>query len=132
MSVPRAIESWHRVMSEGDLAALDDLLADDVVFHSPVVHTPQEGKAVTKLYLSAAANVFSGEGKFSYVREIYGERDAVLEFLVELDGIVVNGVDLIQWIGQVGPVTAQARNLPRASACSPSSKAKLRSLEAIR
>ena len=97
MSVPRAIESWHRVMSEGDLAALDDLLADDVVFHSPVVHTPQEGKAVTKLYLSAAANVFSGEGKFSYVREIYGERDAVLEFLVELDGIVVNGVDLIQW-----------------------------------
>jgi hypothetical protein len=97
VSVPRVIETWHRVIGEGDLAALDGMLADDVVFHSPVVHTPQEGKAITKLYLTAAASVFNGDGKFSYVREIHGDRDAVLEFMVELDGIVVNGVDLIQW-----------------------------------
>jgi hypothetical protein len=97
VSVPRVIETWHRVIGEGDLAALDGMLADDVVFHSPVVHTPQEGKAITKLYLTAAASVFNGDGKFSYVREIHGDRDAVLEFMVELDGIVVNGVGLIQW-----------------------------------
>jgi hypothetical protein len=97
MTTPLAIERWHRVIDEGDLDALDALLADDVVFHSPVVHTPQEGKAITKLYLSAAANVLNADGEFSYVREVHGPRDAVLEFLVEVDGIVVNGVDLIRW-----------------------------------
>lgn len=75
---------------------LADLLADEVVFYSPVVHTPQAGKAVTMQYLSAAFHVFFNE-TFRYVREVSGPHDAVLEFQVDIDGIAVNGVDMIKW-----------------------------------
>ena len=102
------IEAWHRIVRERDFDALDGLLDEKVVFHSPVVHTPQQGKAVTTLYLKAAFGVFGGsqeqdapkpesDSKFGYVREVVGENDAVLEFMTEMDGIVVNGVDLIRW-----------------------------------
>ena len=75
---------------------LSSVLADEVVFYSPVVHTPQVGKAITLYYLSAAFHVFLNES-FRYVRELTGPRDAVLEFQVEIDGINVNGVDMIKW-----------------------------------
>jgi SnoaL-like domain len=90
------IDLWHKLAQQRDARGLDDLLADDAVFHSPVVHTPQVGKAITKKYLAAAFQVFFNE-TFRYVREVRGERDAVLEFQVELDGITVNGVDMIKW-----------------------------------
>ena len=101
------IEEWHRILRERDFDALDGLLDDDVVFHSPIVHSPQVGKPLTRLYLSAAFGVF-GEGstgsapaesggKFHYVREVVGDHDAVLEFVTDMDGIVVNGVDMIRW-----------------------------------
>lgn len=90
------INAWHRLAEKRDVQGLDALLADDVVFHSPVVHTPQVGKAITKKYLAAAFQVLFNDA-FRYVRELRGDRDAVLEFVVELDGIMVNGVDLIKW-----------------------------------
>ena len=87
---------WHQVAKARDVGGLDDLLAEDAVFYSPVVHTPQVGKAVTTKYLAAAFRVFFNES-FQYVRELAGDRDAVLEFVVELEGIKVNGVDMIKW-----------------------------------
>lgn len=93
---PEPITRWHRLVNERDVAALDALLAEDAVFHSPVVHTPQVGKAVTRAYLAAALVVFVNDS-FRYRRELYSEHDAVLEFEVELDGIAVNGVDMIRW-----------------------------------
>ncbi len=95
MSNP-TLDAWHRMIRERDAAALDDVLADDAVFHSPVVHTPQEGKALTKMYLAAAIMVLGGSS-FEYVREVIGESDAVLEFTAELNGIHINGVDMIHW-----------------------------------
>ncbi|MGH7319608.1 MAG: nuclear transport factor 2 family protein [Candidatus Rokuibacteriota bacterium] len=89
------IERWHRIVDARDLSGLDDLLAEDVVFHSPVVHSPQRGRELTNMYLTAALSVL-GDG-FHYVREVVGERDAVLEFVTEIDGIHVNGVDLVRW-----------------------------------
>lgn len=91
-----ALETWHNIVRTRDASGLDKLLADDVVFYSPVVHTPQVGKAITTMYLTAAVHVFGNES-FKYVREIVGERDAVLEFETEIDGIVINGVDMIKW-----------------------------------
>ena len=90
------IAVWHRLVETRDVDGLDAWLADDVVFHSPVVHTPQRGKPITRTYLAAAFSVFFAES-FRYVREVRGPRDAILEFEVELDGIRVNGVDMIRW-----------------------------------
>lgn len=93
---PSAISQWHNIVRTRDASGLGELLADDVVFYSPVVHTPQNGKAITTMYLAAAVQVFGNES-FRYVREIVGESDAVLEFETEIDGILINGVDLIKW-----------------------------------
>lgn len=90
------LKTWHQLMQNRDVDGLDDLLADDAVFHSPVVHTPQEGKAITKAYLGAAFHVL-GNDQFEYLREIVDGNNAVLEFRTELDGIVINGIDMIQW-----------------------------------
>jgi hypothetical protein len=90
------LDTWHDLVQTRNAKGLRDLLADEVVFHSPVVHTPQAGKAVTTQYLAAAFQVFFN-ASFRYVREVVGPRDAVLEFQVEIDGITVNGVDMIRW-----------------------------------
>ena len=90
------INSWHQIVRTRDAGGLGELLADEVTFYSPVVHTPQVGKAITTMYLTAALNVFGNES-FRYVREVVGESDAVLEFETEIDGITVNGVDMIRW-----------------------------------
>ena len=90
------VAAWHQLVLSRDPRGLDALLADHVVFHSPVVHTPQMGKAVTTMYLAAAFHVFFNES-FRYVREVVGARDAMLEFAVDIDGIHVNGVDMIAW-----------------------------------
>jgi hypothetical protein len=91
-----ALETWHRLVRTHDLSGLNALLAEDAVFHSPVVHTPQRGRKLAALYLSAAFHVFFNP-TFRYVREIVGPSDAMLEFETEIDGILVNGVDLIKW-----------------------------------
>ena len=90
------IARWHNIVRTRDASGLGELLADDVIFYSPVVHTPQVGKAITTMYLSAAVHVF-GNDSFKYVREILGKSDAVLEFETEIDGILINGVDMIKW-----------------------------------
>lgn len=91
-----AISRWHNIVRTRDSGALAELLADNVVFYSPVVHTPQGGKAITTMYLAAAIHVF-GNDSFGYVREVIGDTDAVLEFETEIDGILINGVDMIKW-----------------------------------
>jgi hypothetical protein len=90
------VHAWHKIVESRQSSDLDSLLAEDVVFHSPVVHTAQVGKAITKQYLAAAFRVFFKES-FRYTREVVGTGDAVLEFQVEIDGIQVNGVDMIKW-----------------------------------
>jgi hypothetical protein len=98
-----AIETWHQLLEQRNVRGLDALLDDNAVFHSPVVHTPQVGKAITKKYLAAAFHVFFND-TFRYVRELRSEHDAVLEFELELDGIHINGVDMIKW-NEAGRIT---------------------------
>jgi hypothetical protein len=90
------IDRWHEVARARDAAGLDALIADDAVFLSPVVHAPQRGKAITTAYLAAALKVL-GEGDFRYVEQWIGERSAVLEFKTAIDGVEVEGVDIIGW-----------------------------------
>ena len=93
------VERWHEVAKAGDPALLDELLADDCVFYSPIVHTPQEGKALTTMYLAAAMQVLGNES-FRYVREVSDDHQAVLEFEGENEGISINGVDMFTWNDQ--------------------------------
>ena len=91
------VAAWHAYMkSGGDAALLSEQVADHAVFHSPVVHSPQEGKAKVMLYLLSAAKVLGNES-FTYVREIIDGNDALLEFTSMIDGIHINGIDLIRF-----------------------------------
>jgi len=90
------LAGWHAFIESRDPAVLDAALAEDAVFESPVVHTPQAGKALVRLYLVGAAMTLGNE-TFRYVGEWRAARSAVLEFACEVDGITINGVDMIWW-----------------------------------
>lgn len=93
---PNPLGLWHSCIKQRSPAALDQLLAEEVVFHSPVVHTPQRGKAVTTLYLTGALHVLVNDS-FRYTKEVVSDRAAVLEFETVVDGVTMNGVDIISW-----------------------------------
>lgn len=93
------IDQWHQLFEAGDLQQLKALLADDAVFHSPVLHKPQEGGQKVFMYLAAAFKLLNN-GHFEYLRRFDGEQQAVLEFVTEIDGITINGVDIIHWNAQ--------------------------------
>ncbi|PKN19955.1 MAG: hypothetical protein CVU71_06220 [Deltaproteobacteria bacterium HGW-Deltaproteobacteria-6] len=101
--IENTITAWHKLVDTKDAAALDDILAENVVFHSPVVHTPQAGKPITTLYLTAALHVLNND-TFKYLREVISGNNAVLEFQTVIDGISINGVDMITW-GEDGRIT---------------------------
>jgi hypothetical protein len=92
---PAALRRWHAVVTSMDPALLDDLLADDVVFRSPAVFTPQEGKALTVSYLSAALKLLGPS--LRYVSQWHDDAGAVLEFEADVDGVYVQGVDILRW-----------------------------------
>lgn len=87
---------WHHYVGDHDHKALWDMLHPDAVFESPVVHTPQRGRDIVFRYLASADTVLGGPG-FTYVGEWLGADGAVLEFTNVIDGIVVNGIDMIRW-----------------------------------
>lgn len=92
----QAIRAWHALVEGHDASGLEAMLADDVVFHSPVVHKPQVGKRLTSLYLMAAFHVLNN-AHFRYVGEWRSGNGAVLEFRTEVDGIQIDGIDMITW-----------------------------------
>lgn len=95
MSTPAAVQTWHEVVRTGDKELLQSLLTDDVVFRSPVVHTPQAGRVLTTAYLEAAMTVLGP--KLQYHRQWFGVDSAVLEFTTVVDDIEIHGVDMMTW-----------------------------------
>ena len=87
------LATWHAIVANRDPGALDEILAEDCTFYSPVVHSPQRGRDLTRMYLTGAMHVLGDH--FRYVKEVAGERHAVLEFVCEVDGLEVNGVDIM-------------------------------------
>lgn len=102
-NVDAFITKWHELLESRDMAALDAILADEAVMISPVVHTPQVGKQITKMYLTAALHVLANEN-FTYKREFKNEHGVVLEFETEINGIQINGIDMIT-INDAGQIT---------------------------
>jgi len=95
MSTPSAVKTWHEVVRTGDKELLQSLLTDDVVFRSPVVHTPQAGRALTTAYLEAAMTVLGPN--LQYHRQWFGVDSAVLEFTTVVDDIEIHGIDMMTW-----------------------------------
>jgi hypothetical protein len=93
---PSVIDQWLRVIENGQTDELDDMLAEDAVFYSPAVFTPQHGRAKAAAYLRAAEHMFAGTN-FHYVNTWIDTHSAVLEFAAEVDGITVEGVDILHW-----------------------------------
>ena len=89
------LEKWHQVVAKKDMALLQEILADDCVFHSPILHTPQKGKALVTMYLSGAAMLLAND-TFTYVREVVAGNELILEFTCEVGDITINGVDMIR------------------------------------
>ena len=87
------LERWHEILDQRDPDLLAEILAEDCVFWSPVVHTPQRGRELTKLYLTGAMHVLN-DG-FHYVKEVVTPGHAVLEFVCDVDGVNINGVDIM-------------------------------------
>jgi hypothetical protein len=98
-----ALDKWYDYIKSHDRAALWDLLDPEAVFESPVVHTPQRGRDITFKYLLGADKVLGGPG-FAYIGEWRSDTGAVLEFENEVDGIKINGVDIITF-GSDGRIT---------------------------
>lgn len=106
--IESVIERWHAHLRGALPGGLDELLDDDVVFYSPIVYTPQEGKAITTMYLQAAGQTLPGDaasaprdgdasaGRFRYTKEVMAGDTAVLEFETTVEGKYVNGVDIIR------------------------------------
>ena len=90
------IIKWHEVVKNRDYNLLDSILADDIIFYSPVVYTPQKGKQLALQYLMAASEVFNSS-TFKYDKEVIGNSNASLEFSLTLDSTDINGIDLISW-----------------------------------
>jgi hypothetical protein len=95
-ATPAVIERWLRVIESGETAELEDMLAEDAVFYSPAVFAPQHGRATAAAYLRAAETMFSGTG-FHYVEKWFGDHSAVLHFAAVVDGLSVEGIDMIHW-----------------------------------
>ena len=95
-NAPTAIADWHAYAKSRDVDALADLLDEHCSFQSPVVFTPQQGRAITTKYLAAAMQVLGNES-FVYKREWYSADSAVLEFEASVEGVLINGVDMITW-----------------------------------
>ena len=95
ISTQDALARWHEIAEGGStVEGLASILHEDAVFHSPVVHTPQRGRPIVMAYLSSAGKTL-GNDSFRYVREVVGDGEVVLEFETVMDGIHVNGIDMI-------------------------------------
>jgi hypothetical protein len=120
------VEHWYKAMKAKNSGDWNELLEEDVVFHSPVVFTPQQGKKITAMYLLAAAQVFGDisareeapqsdkpTSNFRYVNEIIASNSACLEFESEVNGVFINGVDLLAWndAGKLTEVKVMVRPL---------------------
>lgn len=103
-AAPPVIERWLRVIESGQTGELDDMLAENAVFYSPAVFAPQRGRALTAAYLRAAERMFAGTG-FHYVEKWFGDNSAVLHFAAEVDGLTVEGIDMIHW-NEDGEITS--------------------------
>ncbi|WP_084371989.1 nuclear transport factor 2 family protein [Reichenbachiella faecimaris] len=107
------LAQWHQMLETKDISLLEQIIDDNCVFHSPIVFKPQEGRRLTLMYLTAAFQMFNEAVYFKYIKKIVQEQNAMLEFNAEIDGILIDGIDLITWsdAGQITEFKVMVRPL---------------------
>lgn len=92
----QAITRWHEMLETRDMSILNELLADNVVFRSPVAFQPYPGKQVVFFILTNVIQVFEN---FTYHREFLSEdgNNVVLEFSTNVGDKKLKGIDMIQF-----------------------------------
>lgn len=92
----QAITRWHEMLETRDMSILNELLADNVVFRSPVAFQPYPGKQVVFFILTNVIQVFEN---FTYHREFLSEdgNNVVLEFSANVGDKKLKGIDMIQF-----------------------------------
>ena len=120
MTVPPVLERWFEIIESDGGGDVEELLAEDAVFYSPAVFTPQRGRAEAAAYLRAARKLFAG-ANFRYVGKWFDAHSAVLEFAAEIDGLTVEGIDMIHWNadGEIVSVKVMIRPLKALQAIVP-------------
>ena len=88
------LDKWLSVLNNPDAEKLSELISDEAVFYSPVVHTPQKGKVLTTMYLMGASKVLING--FEYKKKIIKGLHGVLEFSCVVDDLTIEGVDIIE------------------------------------
>ncbi|MDY0780834.1 hypothetical protein [Tenacibaculum sp. IB213877] len=96
MGTTKGLANWHKFVETRNTSSLGEFIDDNAVLYSPVVWTPVEGKFMVTMYLMAAAKIIANDN-FKYVREVADDENAVLEFETEIDGITVEGVDMVKF-----------------------------------
>lgn len=96
MSTLNGLETWHEFVKHKKHEDLSDFIDNDAVLYSPIVFKPIEGSFMVTMYLMAAAEIIANNN-FKYVREVCDDENAMLEFITEIDGISVEGVDMIKF-----------------------------------
>ncbi|SRR6266567_1780463 len=132
--IEQVVERWQRYLAHDLPEGLDGLLADDVVFYSPIVYTPQRGKDITALYLQAAAQTLPGnavDGAFRYTKKVLSGDTAMLEFETTVDRKYVNGVDIIRCdnAGRIAEIRVMIRPLQAVSVVHEKMRAALESMQ---
>ncbi|MDN5895515.1 MAG: nuclear transport factor 2 family protein [Nocardioides sp.] len=97
MSTPteKGLARWHEIVESRDPSGLREMIAEDAVFRSPAVHSPQEGRDLVTAYLAGAVAVLGQD--LTYDDEWIREHEAILEFHTRVDGLDVSGIDRITW-----------------------------------
>lgn len=86
------MKAFRDLIESGDVSGLESLLAPEVRFTSPVAFKPYDGVPLVAAILRGAFRVFED---FTYVREVSDGSDSVLEFTATVNGLAINGVDII-------------------------------------
>ena len=94
-------DRFRAAIEQGNVDQVPELFHEDAAFRSPVVFKPYEGRDQVMKVLRAAEQVLALGGKFRYVHQLEdpADRVAILEFVTEVDGKQVEGIDKLTFDG---------------------------------
>jgi len=89
-------QRWRDLFAMENMPPVRDMLAEDIQMHSPAMHQVQRGPDLIADYITAAHEIFT-RWDLDYVRAFQNGNEICMEFEGEIEGVTLNGVDIIRW-----------------------------------